>query len=98
MHSNKFFRTDVSFPTQTAKQDKPPSLSDVTTLQVGKAVTHIDSTGTWVPAVINNFIICTIYGDPMYLIEGTPNKTHQVNIDYPREPSNPNMFLSIATF
>ena len=30
----------------------------------------------------------------MYLIEGTPNQTHQDNIDYFREPSYTEMFFT----
>ena len=39
----------VSITTQKVNQDKPPSLYPVTTLQVGQAVTHVDSNGTQVP-------------------------------------------------
>ena len=37
-------------------------------------------------------MIYTISGDPIYLIEGAPNQTHQANIYYIREPSDPDLF------
>ena len=46
MHPTHFTPTDVSSPTQEANQDKPPSRSDVPTIQVGQDVTHIESNGT----------------------------------------------------
>ena len=70
-----------------------PSLYDVPTLQVGQAVTHIASNGSHVPEIITKVTICYIYGDPMYLLEGTPNQYHQKNIDCLCEPSNTNIFL-----
>ena len=39
----------------------------------------------------------TIYGDPMYLIEGTPNQTHQVNIYSIHEPSYTELFFVNST-
>ena len=65
MHPALFSPTDVSFPTNTANQDKPPPLSYVPTLQVGQAVTHIDTIGTGVPAIITKVIIFSISGGPM---------------------------------
>ena len=57
MHLPNFLPTAVSFPTQTEKQDTPPSLSAVTTLQVGQSVTHIESDGTWVPTITKKVMI-----------------------------------------
>ena len=57
MHPTNFPPTAVSLPTQTSKQYKPLSLSSVTTLQVGKAVTYIDSNGTQVPEIITKVTI-----------------------------------------
>ena len=97
MHTKNYPPTAVSFTTQTPKQDKPPYLYPITTIQVGQSVTNIDSNGSWVPAIITKVVICTISGDPMYLIEGTSQKTHQANIDYLREPSNTNIvFINIT--
>ena len=79
------------------KHDKPPSLSPVINLQVGQAFTHIDLNGTQATAIITKVIICNIYGDTMYLIEGTPNQTQQSNIDYLREYSDPKLFLINST-
>ena len=91
--SDDFSPADVYFPTQTVKQDKIPYISPLPTLQVGRAVTHVDSDGNWVTATITNVMICTISGDPMYLLEGSPNQTHQANIDSIREPWNTEMFF-----
>ena len=90
--------TAVSSPTQTYKQDKPPSLSPVPTLQVGQAANHVDSNENLVPAIITKVMICTIFGEPMYLNKGTPNQTHQANIDFLYETSNPKLFLSTSPF
>ena len=38
-------------------------------------------------------MILSISGDPMYLIEDTPNQSHQENIDSLCEPSDPNIFF-----
>ena len=42
-------------------------------------------------------MICTISGDPMYLIEGTPNQTYQADIDSLCEPSDPELFFVNST-
>ena len=73
IHPINYAPTSVSYPTKTVKQYKPPSLSTVLTLQLGQAVTHIKSNGTRFLAIITKVIIFTIYGDPVYLIGGTPN-------------------------
>ena len=73
MHPINFPPTAVSFTTNTAKQYKPPSLSPVPTLQVGKYVTHVDSNGTRIPSIITKVMVCAISGDPVYTMEGTPN-------------------------
>ena len=75
MHLTNYPPTAVYFPTQTVKQDKPPSLSIFPNLQFVKSVTHVDSNGTWVPSIITQVMVFAISGDPMYLIEDTPNKT-----------------------
>ena len=93
MHTMNLPPTSISFTTQTAKQDKSPSLYLITTLQVGQVVTHIDSNGTRVPEISTKFIICTISGNPMYLIEVTPKQTNQSNNNYIYEPSDPNIFF-----
>ena len=98
IYPTNFPPTAISFPNHKAKQDKPPSLSAVPTLQVGQAVTHIDSNVTRVPEMITKVMICTVSGDTMYLIEGTPNRTHQDKIHSFLEPSNPNIFSSMAPF
>ena len=38
-----------------------------------------------VPAITTKIRIFSISGDPMYLIESTPNQSHQANIDSLRE-------------
>ena len=38
-------------------------------------------------------MFCTIYGDPMYLIEGKHNQNHQANIYYIHELSDTELFL-----
>ena len=90
--------TAVFFPTKTPNQDKPSSISTITTLQVGQSINHVESNGTRFPAIITKVMICTIYGDPMYLIEGTPNQNHQANIDYLRKPSDNDMFFIKKSF
>ena len=42
MHPDIYLSTGVSFPTNIVNQYKPPSLSEIPTLQVGQYVTHID--------------------------------------------------------
>ena len=42
-------------------------------------------------------MVFVISGDPMYLIEGTPNQTHQSNIDSLHEPSDPEIFFINST-
>ena len=93
MHLKNYPPTAVYFPTQTAKQYKPLSLSVVSNLQFGKYVTHIDSNGTWVPAIITRVMVFIIYGDPMYLVKVTHNQNHQSNIDSLHEPSDPEIFF-----
>ena len=56
-HPTNLPPTAVSFTTQTAKQDKTPSLSPVPTIQVGQDITHIDSNGTRFPATITKVMI-----------------------------------------
>ena len=68
MHLNTPTPTAVSFHNNTVNQDRPPSLSDVPTLQIWKAVTHADSNGTRVPTIIKKVMFRYISGDPMYLI------------------------------
>ena len=97
MHQINFPPTDVYFPTQTSKQEKPPSLSAVPTIQFGQAVTNIDSIVSWVQEIITKVIVFAISGDPMYLIEGTPDQTHQAKIDSLRKPSNTKMFFVNVT-
>ena len=75
----------------------PLSISDVPTLQVGQAVTRIDSNGTRVPAIISKVIIWFISGDPVYPIESTSNQYHQAKIDYLRKPSDPEKFFINST-
>ena len=93
MHLPNYPPTAVYFPTQKLKQDKPPSLSIFPNLQFVKSVTHVDSNGTWVPSIITQVMVFSISGDPMYLIEGTPNQTHQSVIDSLHEPSDPEIFF-----
>ena len=69
------------------------SLSAVPTLQVGQAVTHIDSNGSFVPVITTKVTIFNISVDPMYLIEGTLGQYHQTKIDSIRELSYPKVFL-----
>ena len=73
--------TAISFPTQIENHYKTPSIYPIPTIQVRKYVTHIDSNGTRVPVITTKATICIISGDPIYLIEGTPNQTYQANID-----------------
>ena len=42
-------------------------------------------------------MICTISGDPMYLIEDTPNQINQAKIDSLRGPSNTGVFFINST-
>ena len=93
MHLMNYPPTAVYFPTQKVKQDKPPSLSILPNLQFVKSVTHVDSNGTWVPSIITQVMVFAISGDPMYLIEGTPNQTRQSDIDSLHEPSDPEIFF-----
>ena len=89
---------DIYFPTNTVKQDKPPSLSVFPAIQVEPSVTHTDSNGTRVPEIMTNFMIFSISGDPMYLIEGKPNQNHQANIDSLRKTSDSDIFSSTGPF
>ena len=95
-HTN-FTPAAVSLPTHTTKQDKPTYLSPIPTLQVRQYVTLVDSNRTWKPEITMKVMFFTIYGDPMYLIEGTPNQTHQHNIDSLREPSDSELFFINST-
>ena len=52
INTTMFFPSGVCFATKTTKQDKTPYLSAISTLQVGQAVTHIDSNGSCLQATI----------------------------------------------
>ena len=54
-----FLQTAVYFTSKTAKKEKTLSLSAVPTIQVGQAVTHIDSNRTRIPALINKLWYAT---------------------------------------
>ena len=96
MDLNNFPAYSVSFPTHTPKKDKPPYISPVLILQIRQAAPHFDSNTTQVPATTTKAMICTIYGDPMYFIEGTSNQNHQTKIESLHELSDPELFLSTA--
>ena len=70
MHPSIFPPNAVYFTTNTTNQDKLPYLFAATTLQVGQAVTHIDSNRTCVPEIITKIMIWSISGDPMLLVSG----------------------------
>ena len=97
MHPEIFPPTAICIATNTTNQDKSPSLSDIPDLQVGQDVTYIDSNGTRAPKIITKVMICSISGDPMYLIECTPNQYHTENIYSLHEPSYPDMFFINCT-
>ena len=97
MNKTMFPSCNVCFVTKTDNQDKITPFSIVPTFQVGKDVTHIDSIFSRIPEIITKVAICTIYGDPMYLIEGTPIQQHHTNIDSFSEPSDPKIYLLNST-
>ena len=78
MHPTIFTPTAVSFPNKTTNQDKQPSLSDMPSIQVGQAITRIDSNGTRVPDIITKVIIGSISGESMHPIECMTNQNNQL--------------------
>ena len=80
MHQDIYLQTSVYFPNKILNQYKPPSLSEIPTLQVGQYVTHIDSNWTQVLSIITKVMIFSVSGGSMYLIEGTYNQNHQSKI------------------
>ena len=97
MHPTIFTPTAVSFPNKTTNQDKQPSLSDMPSIQVGQAITRIDSNGTCVPDIITKVIIGSISGESMHLIECMTNQNNQLNIYSLRKLSYPKMFFINST-
>ena len=93
-----FFPNAVPVPTKTVKQDKPPSLSAVSTLQVQQYVTHIDSNRNQFLSLITKVMSWSFSGDPMYLVEVSLKQTQQANIYSFRKPSNTEIFSSTAPF
>ena len=94
MHPEIYLSTSVSFPTNIVNKYKPPSLSEIPTLQVGQYVTHIDSNLTRLPSIITKVMIFSVSGGSMYLIEGASNQNHQSNIGSLHGSSDPNMFFT----
>ena len=93
IHPYIFTPSTACFTTNTAKQDKTPSLSAIPILKVGQYAIHIDSNATHVPVNITKVMICSISGDLMYLIEGKLNQYQQEKFDFLCGNSDPNIFL-----
>ena len=98
IHLETFPPTTYSIPTKTTNQYRPPSLSAILTHQVGQVVTHIDSNGTCVTAMIAKVMMCSISSDPISLIEVIPKQTCLAKIASLHEPYDPNIFSSTAPF